>query len=197
MMTKKINRVVAYVLLLVAVLLIIYSNSRIRQENKRLKDNQTALMKRIQEQTLKDGTHKVEIERLTLTKDELEEYNSVLSDELKQLKIKYKRLQQYQQTSIVGEYRIDTVEIIKEVAIANDTVIHLRYADDYISIYGETDRERLYNMAITTYDTITTLVSKEYRKRFLFFRWRPYYKITIHNKNPYSRINNAEYVEVK
>lgn len=154
-------------------------------------------MSKMQERTLKDGTQKVEIERLTLTKDELEEYNSVLSDELKQLKIKYKRLQQYQQTSIVGEYRIDTVEIIKEVAIANDTVIHLRYADDYISIYGETDRERLYNMAITTYDTITTLVSKEYRKRFLFFRWRPYYKVTIHNKNPYSKITNAEYVEIK
>ena len=91
-MTKKINRVVAYVLLLVAVLLIIYSNSRIRQENKRLQDNQTALMKRIQEQTLKDGTHKVEKERLLLARNELEGTNAELERELKLLKIKYSRL---------------------------------------------------------------------------------------------------------
>ena len=197
MMTKKINRVVAYVLLLVVFCLIVYSNSRIRQENKRLKDNQTALMSKMQEQTLKDGTQKVEIERLTLTKDELEQYKGALTDELKQLKIKYKRLQQYQQTSIVGEYRIDTIEVIRELMIDRDTINRIAYNNNYIVFTAEVQDRGLNNVDITTYDTITTLVSKEYRKRFLFFKWRPYYKVTLHNKNPYSRISNTEFVEVK
>ena len=198
MMTKKINRVVAYVLLLVAVLLIIYSNSRIRQENKRLQDNQTALMKRIQEQTLKDGTHKVEKERLLLARNELEGTNAELERELKLLKIKYSRLKQYQQTSTTAQYIIDTIEIIREDKRDNDTISSVNYVNPYINISAEIQNNRqIHNVNITTYDTITTILSKEYRKKFLFFHWRPYYKVTIHNKNPYSKITNAEYVEIK
>lgn len=198
MMTKKINRVVAYVLLLVAVLLIIYSNSRIRQENKRLQDNQTALMKRIQEQTLKDGTHKVEKERLLLARNELEGTNAELERELKLLKIKYSRLKQYQQTSTTAQYIIDTIEIIREDKRDNDTISSVNYVNPYINISAEIqDNRQMHNVNITTYDTITTILSKEYRKKFLFFHWRPYYKVTIHNKNPYSKITNAEYVEIK
>ena len=197
-MTKKINRVVAYVLLLVAVLLIIYSNSRIRQENKRLQDNQTALMKRIQEQTLKDGTHKVEKERLLLARNELEGTNAELERELKLLKIKYSRLKQYQQTSTTAQYIIDTIEIIREDKRDNDTISSVNYVNPYINISAEIqDNRQMHNVNITTYDTITTILSKEYRKKFLFFYWRPYYKVTIHNKNPYSKITNAEYVEIK
>lgn len=197
-MTKKINRVVAYVLLLVAVLLIIYSNSRIRQENKRLQDNQTALMKRIQEQTLKDGTHKVEKERLLLARNELEGTNAELERELKLLKIKYSRLKQYQQTSTTAQYIIDTIEIIREDKRDNDTISSVNYVNPYINISAEIqDNRQMHNVNITTYDTITTILSKEYRKKFLFFHWRPYYKVTIHNKNPYSKITNAEYVEIK
>ena len=154
-------------------------------------------MSKMQEQTLKDGTQKVEIERLTLTKDELEQYKGALTDELKQLKIKYKRLQQYQQTSIVGEYRIDTIEVIRELMIDRDTINRIAYNNNYIVFTAEVQDRGLNNVDITTYDTITTLVSKEYRKRFLFFKWRPYYKVTLHNKNPYSRISNTEFVEVK
>ena len=198
MMKKKINRVVAYVLLLVAVLLIIYSNSRIRQENKRLQDNQTALMKRIQEQTLKDGTHKVEKERLLLARNELEGTNAELERELKLLKIKYSRLKQYQQTSTTAQYIIDTIEIIREDKRDNDTISSVNYVNPYINISAEIqDNRQMHNVNITTYDTITTILSKEYRKKFLFFHWRPYYKVTIHNKNPYSKITNAEYVEIK
>ena len=197
-MTKKINRAVAYVLLLVAVLLIIYSNSRIRQENKRLQDNQTALMKRIQEQTLKDGTHKVEKERLLLARNELEGTNAELERELKLLKIKYSRLKQYQQTSTTAQYIIDTIEIIREDKRDNDTISSVNYVNPYINISAEIqDNRQMHNVNITTYDTITTILSKEYRKKFLFFHWRPYYKVTIHNKNPYSKITNAEYVEIK
>ena len=198
MMTKKINRVVAYVLLLVAVLLIIYSNSRIRQENKRLQDNQTALLNNNKEYILRDSTQMIEKERLLLARNELEGTNAELERELKLLKIKYSRLKQYQQTSTTAQYIIDTIEIIREDKRDNDTISSVNYVNPYINISAEIqDNRQMHNVNITTYDTITTILSKEYRKRFLFFHWRPYYKITIHNKNPYSKITNAEYVEIK
>lgn len=197
-MTKKINRVVAYVLLLVAVLLIIYSNSRIRQENKRLQDNQTALLNNNKEYILRDSTQMIEKERLLLARNELEGTNAELERELKLLKIKYSRLKQYQQTSTTAQYIIDTIEIIREDKRDNDTISSVNYVNPYINISAEIqDNRQMHNVNITTYDTITTILSKEYRKKFLFFHWRPYYKITIHNKNPYSKITNAEYVEIK
>ncbi len=155
-------------------------------------------MKRIQEQTLKDGTHKVEKERLLLARNELEGTNAELERELKLLKIKYSRLKQYQQTSTTAQYIIDTIEIIREDKRDNDTISSVNYVNPYINISAEIqDNRQMHNVNITTYDTITTILSKEYRKKFLFFHWRPYYKVTIHNKNPYSKITNAEYVEIK
>lgn len=191
-------RVISSLLLLIIVLLAVYSNHKIRRENKRLQDNQTALLNNNKEYILRDSTQMIEKERLLLARNELEGTNAELERELKLLKIKYSRLKQYQQTSTTAQYIIDTIEIIREDKRDNDTISSVNYVNPYINISAEIqDNRQMHNVNITTYDTITTILSKEYRKRFLFFHWRPYYKITIHNKNPYSKITNAEYVEIK
>ncbi len=194
-----------YILAIVLLCLILFitckKNNALRQENKRLSHNQEVLNSNLKEYILKDSTQKVEIEELTYSKDEFLRYCQEYSDEIERLGIKVKRLQELNQTITQGTYLIDTL-ILKDTIVMSDerrldTLKQIDYSTPYISLTANVLQDTIKNLQVVTFDTITTIVSKEYRKRFLFFKWQPYYKTTLHNKNPYSRITNSETIKIK
>lgn len=198
-MRKHIYYILAIVLLCLIVFFVCKKNNAYRQENKRLKSNQETLNQQLKERILKDSTQTIELQELAYSKDEFLRYCQEYSDEIESLQIKLKRVKEYSQTSTKAVYIIDTLItkdtiIIKERAI--DTLKVIDYKNPYISLSASVLQDTIKDLQVTTFDTITAIVSKEYKKRFLFFKWKPYYKTTLHTKNPYSRITSVEKIKI-
>lgn len=205
MQIKNIMRSKIFYLLVVLILGFIVALSvgqtrKAKQEVKRLENNQAILNQELKEYILKDSTQAIELDALAYSRDEYMSYCQQYFDELEALKINYKRVKELAQISTQAVYKIDTLIardtiIIKERAI--DTLKVIDYSNPYISLSANVLQDTIKDLQVITYDTITAIVSKEYKKRFLFFKWKPYYKTTLHNKNPYSRITSAEKIKVK
>lgn len=200
MRSNKIFYLLIVLILGFIVALSVGQSRKANQEVKRLKNNQNILNQELKQYILKDSTQVVEIDELSYSRDEYMSYCQQYFDELEDLKIKYKRVKELSQTSTKAVYLIDTLIardtiIIKEKTI--DTLKVIDYNNPYITLTANVLQDTIKDLRVTTFDTITAIVSKEYRKRFLFIKWSPYYKTTLHNKNPYSRITNAEKIKVK
>lgn len=170
-------------------------NKELKQDNQRLKNNQTALVHDIEGYRLKDSSYVAEITALRLQKSEFQTLYYKTAKEVKDLGVKLKRLQNVTTSQTEHLYIFDTLQVYDSVVMF-DTLKCFEYADSWIRFSGCLNDDFLMNTAIQTFDTVLTAVSKEYRKRFLFFHWKPYYKVTLHSKNPYSTITGAEYVEI-
>lgn len=169
-------------------------NKKLEKENTRLANNQRALLKSVESFRLKDSTQVTQIEILSVSKDELEELCSEQTDEISALKLKLSRVKNYSQVSQQAEYVIH--DTVYDSVYNTDTLKCINFNNPYISLSGCMTNSQ-FNGTIQTFDTTVTIVHKEYRKRFLWFKWKPYYKVTIHNKNPYSSLTNQNYIEVK
>lgn len=180
--------------------LTINSNIELRKENHRLTNNQTALKKQMQEYILADSTQKITIDELNISRDEFIYLWHQAGAEVIALEKKVKNLQHYNQSTHSAQYHIDTLLLKDTIFVENnriDTLKALDYSNPYISLNAKVLQDTIKNLKIVTFDTITTITTKEYRKRFLCFKWKPYYQTTIHNKNPYSRITHAESIRVE
>lgn len=169
-------------------------NKKLEKENTRLVNNQHALLKSVESFRLKDSTQVTQIEILSVSKDELEELCSEQTDEISALKLKLSRVKNYSQISQQAEYVIH--DTVYDSVYNTDTLKCINFNNPYINLSGCMTNSQ-FNGTIQTFDTTVTIVHKEYRKRFLWFKWKPYYKVTIHNKNPYSSLTNQNYIEVK
>lgn len=199
-MSNKITYILVLLIVGFFLALSVRENNKQKQEIKRLKSNQEVLNQELQERILKDSTQTITLQELEYSKDEFLQYCQAYSEEIDKLQIKLKRAKEYSQTSTKAVYIIDTLIakdtiIIKERAI--DTLKVIDYSNPYISLSANVLQDTIKDLRVITFDTITAIVSKEYKKRFLFFKWKPYYKTTLHNKNPYSRIIQAEKIKVK
>lgn len=198
-MSNKITYILVLLIIGFFLALSVRENNKQKQEIKRLKSNQEVLNQELQERILKDSTQILTLQELEYSKDEFLQYCQAYSEEIDKLQIKLKRAKEYSQTSAKAVYIIDTLIakdtiIIKERAI--DTLKVIDYSNPYISLSANVLQDTIKDLQVTTFDTVTAIVSKEYKKRFLFFKWKPYYKTTLHNKNPYSRIIQAEKIKV-
>ncbi|MBR1773893.1 MAG: hypothetical protein IJ759_00035 [Bacteroidales bacterium] len=176
------------------------TNKALKEDNERLKNNQISLTKDIEGYRLKDSSFVAQIETLSVSKDEFMQVCSEQAEEIKALNIKLKRLQNVTTSILEHNYFIDTLRVYDSVikdTFITDTMKCFDYSDSWIRFSGCFANETVFGSKIQTFDTLTTIVHKKYRKKFLFFHWKPYYKVTLHSKNPYSVITRAEYVEIK
>lgn len=198
-MRKQIFYLLVVLILGFIVALSIVQTRKANKEVKRLKNNQNILNQELKERILKDSTQAIVIDELAYSRDEFLQYCQEYSDELEALQIKYKRVKELLQTSTQAIYVVDTI-IAKDTIIVKerriDTLKVIDYENPYISLKASVLQDTIRNLQVMTFDTITAIVSKEYKKRFLFFKWKPYYTTTLHNKNPYSRITSAEKIKV-
>ena len=87
------NRYILIIILVIIIFFLSRSLHRQRQENDRLSSNQTALFQDISYYRTRDSLSAASVERLTLTKKELEQNCEALARDIKDLKIKLKRVQ--------------------------------------------------------------------------------------------------------
>ena len=181
--------------------LIIYANvlshslNKAKQTISALEKNERVLLYGLDTLRAKNGTLYAKTEALSLSESKLKKYNSELSTELKNLRIRVKDLESTSQTIIDTDIDIttplrDTIIIPKVISKAFD------YSDTYVKIWGVVGQD---SIKINYQSTDTLRIFHYYeRKKFLFFRWGiKSENWIIKNNNPNNRIAAFNVIQIE
>ena len=189
-----------YILIIILVIIIVFlsrSLHRQRQENDRLSSNQTALFQDISYYRTRDSLSAASVERLTLTKKELEQNCEALARDIKDLKIKLKRVQSVSQASIETEHIIRTV--VRDSLIVRDRVDTLQcidYHDNYLTLSGCIEHNH-FSGHIMSRDTLLQVIHRV-PHRWWFIKWgTKAVRQEIVSKNPHTHVVYSRYIELK
>lgn len=175
--------------------------SRCNKDMERLQNNQNALMQEVRLYETKLGESAASVQRLQLTKDELEGKYKAICQEAEDLGIKLKRLQSISQTTTQAEIHAkaeirDSIIYKPEIHLV-DTLKAFCWKDPpWAFVDGVIDSGKV-DLSISTNDTIIQIVHRV-PKKFLFFRFgTKAIRQEIISKNPHNRIIYSEYIELK
>lgn len=173
--------------------------SKLKEENKRLANNQTALMQEVKLYKTKDGKNVAKVVELSLKKREFEQLNNYLKDEVKRLGLKTKNLKSAASTITLTSLQIDT--IIKDSIVylpakgITDTIKCFSYNDGWINASGCIGKDNRFQGTFESNDTIS-IIAHRVPKRFLFFRWGcKAIEVEVVSHNPHTKINYAKMIE--
>ena len=172
----------------VGVLLLFGCNGRLKKENELLRRELALAQKYVplQRDTIRDT-----VEVVTQKVVEVEKVKSAFTKEerelLKDLGLKVRELESLQKTGIVTK---DTVWLVrKDSTDGSPLVYHDAWTDiEYM------DKRMVYAMR----DSLAIALRKEYKHRFLFFRWGTKgYEVKVANFNPHSSVRYNTFVMKK
>lgn len=167
-------------------------------EKERLESNQTALLSQVEYWTTKNGKSAADVRKLTLTVDELKQYNATLKKTADDLGIKLKRVQSASTTGVRTEVKFITQ--VRDSIVYRDSIIvpvkAFTWRDPWTDVQGVIERDSV-DLSVQSVDTLTTIVHKIPHK-FWFIKWGcKAIKQTVVSSNPHTKITYTEYIEVK
>lgn len=190
----------AAIILLLALSITVNRCISIKEDRNRLSNNQRSLLEQVSFYQTKDSLNAASVERLLLTTSELKAYFPQLTETVKMLDIKAKRLHSVAQTATETSYPVVTPVI--DSIIIRDTIekpVVLKCIDfdnSYVRISG-CEENGTFKGSIKTADTLVQVVHRV-PKKFLFFRWgTKAIRQEVMSKNPYTSIVYSEYIEIK
>lgn len=197
-MTKYLT--ITLVVCIAALAISVKSCTNIKADRNRLSDNQRTLFEQADYYRTKDSLSVASVERLELSKGELEKYCGQLANTCDQLKIKIKRLQSASTSATETDYNIKTIfrdSLVVRDSLVIDTLRCVTYEDAWLSFIGCTTDGINFDAKIQSRDTLITIAHRVPRK-FLFFRWgTKAIRQEVISKNPHSKITYTEYIELK
>jgi len=163
-------------------------------EKNRYKGNQNALMKKARTYQTADSLNAISVERLLLTKRELEQERGYLMTTIKLLGVKPGRVQSTSTTATHTEYNIKP--IIRDSIIYRDkkpdTIRCVNYQDKWLTFAGCNDTPLL----IESRDTIVQVAHRvPYKIWFIRFGTKAIRQEAL-SRNPHSKIIFSEYIEL-
>lgn len=169
-----------------------------RAEKERLEANQTVLLSQVEYYTTKNGKSAADVRKLTLTVDELKQYNATLKKTAEDLGIKLKRVQSASTTGVRTEVKFITQ--VRDSIVYRDSIIvpvkAFTWRDPWTDVAGVIERDSV-DLSVQSVDTLTTIVHKIPHK-FWFIKWGcKAIKQTVVSSNPHTKITYTEYIEVK
>ena len=169
-----------------------------RAECERLEGNNHVLMNGLDTYRNKLGESVASVERLSLTKKELEQNYAAVCEEARLLGIKVRRLQS---TSLA----VMSTELVAETEIKDsivwrdrpDTVKVFDWNDPpWVTLNGVIDSGNV-NIELHVVDTLVQIVHRV-PKKFLWFRFgTKAIRQEVVSKNPYTKVVYTEYIELK
>ena len=154
------------------------------KEKKRIEENQTTLMTSLNNFKFRDSLNAVENGRLKLNLSELKELREADFKLIKELKLRPK----------------DVETITKVKVVTRDSIIFqlkdscINYESEWTKVSGCIGD----TLSIETSDSIAFIAHKEYKHKFLFFRWGlDRAKVKIINFNPRSSVKSPEWIDLK
>ena len=186
-----------YTILIIASVFMIGKVRSLKKERDRLENNQTALLSDVEYYKTESGKNAASVQKLELTKSELEKHCIDLTQTVKDLGIKVKRLQSASTTVTKTEVEIQTV--VHDSIVYRDRPVILKtinWKDPWIKLDGILDGED-FSAKIQSIDTLNHIAHRV-PKKFLFFRFgTKAVRLEVVNKNPHSQIVYTEYIELK
>lgn len=185
----------------IILLVIVVSQSfwlgNVREEKRRLANNQDALLSDIQFYKTEAGNNAASVQKLELSRSELKQHCTELVKTVDELNLKVKRLQAASTTVSKTEVAIKTP--VRDSIVYRerpDTVKRINWKDPWVELDGMIDKG-IFSGEIRSTDTLIQIIHRIPRK-FLFFRWgTKAIRQEMINKNPHSRIIYTEYIELK
>ena len=154
------------------------------KEKERFEANQTTLMTSLNNFKFRDSLNAVENGRLKLSISELKELREADFKLIKELKLRPK----------------DVETITKVKVVTRDSIIFqlkdscINYESEWTKVSGCIGD----TLSIETSDSIAFIAHKEYKHKFLFFRWGlERAKVKIINFNPRSNVKSPEWIDLK
>ena len=154
------------------------------KEKERFEENQTTLMTSLNNFKFRDSLNAVENGRLKLNLSELKELREADFKLIKELKLRPK----------------DVETITKVKVVTRDSIIFqlkdscINYESEWTKVSGCIGD----TLSIETSDSIAFIAHKEYKHKFLFFRWGlERAKVKIINFNPRSNVKSPEWIDLK
>lgn len=173
----------------------------IKDENKRLNNNQTALLDQSKIYKVKIGSDSLTIAKskaLKLELNEVKQYRSQDAAIIKDLGVKLKYAQAVAKNAIKTEnnFTAPVKDSIVYMQGKNDTIRCVAYKDKWFEFNGCIDNQNRFIGRTSSVDTLVGVVHV-IPKRFLFFRYGvKAVEFVATNKNPNSKIYFQEYYEI-
>lgn len=193
------NKISIYLIgiLSLAVVTLYWQLDKTITEKQRLSNNQEALLSDVDHYKTESGKNAASVQKLELTKSELEKYNVDLKETISDLNLKINRIQAATTTATQSNYKIKTV--VKDSIVYRDAPVKLQridFRDPYIDLTGTID-SGTFSGDITTRDTLVQIIHRV-PKKFLFIKYgTKAIRQEVVSKNPYSKIVYTEYIELK
>ena len=155
-------------------------------EKERQESNVSVLMGDVNNYRYRDSLKAVSVSALQLSIDELKKYRAKDARLIADLNIKLKRVESVSSTTIQTK---DSLVFI----IQKDSCFH--YSDPWLKIDACLGDSSMY---IVSSDSIVQIIHREYKHKFLFWRWGTKgYRQEIINFNPHSTIKFSELILLK
>lgn len=165
-----------------------YQNSKLRSELNRQTENIGSLTYDIQYGKLDDSLSVAKNTALQAKCNELEQLHLADAKLVKELKVKLKDVKTIHTASS------STADTVRIEPIPNTADSVFSYQDKWLSLHIDIPARLC---QYTSKDSLTTIVSRLYKHKFLWWRWGTKgYQVQIINFSPHSRINYSRYVEV-
>lgn len=188
----------------VATLLLAGGVRILRNENKRLKNNQTALAQEVEHYKSALGEEVASTQILRLRCGEYEDLRKADAERIRSLGIRIRRLESAARSVAATEVEArttirDTVVVRDTVRLSDtvrltDTLRHFRWSDPWVEVEGEIDGGDV-RCTVRSIDTLHQVVHRVPR-RFLFIRYgTKAIRQDVFSTNPHTRIAYTEYVE--
>lgn len=185
------------VALILTVSVLSYWLNNVREEKKRLADNQEALLSDVDYYKTESGKNAASVLKLELSKSELENHCQDLTKTIDELNIKIGRIQSVSTTVTKIEVEIQTV--VRDSIVYRDLPVNLKvvkWRDPWVTLNGVLDGET-FSAKIESVDTLSQVVHR-IPKKFLFIKWgTKAIRQEVVSSNPHSKIVYTEYIELK
>lgn len=184
---------------LVVVCFVLYKlNRELSTENKRLENNQTALLDKANYYQTESGKSAASVQQLELSCSELSDKYKRICTVADELGIKVKRLQAASMSATATDVEVRTV-VKDSIVYKNgvpDSILAIQWCDPWTNIAGQIKGRDL-SFDISSKDTLIQVVHRVPRK-FLFFRWgTKAIRQEITSTNPHTKITYTEYIRLK
>lgn len=193
------RRVLVYlnITLLVTVVSLSCWLGNVREEKKRLANNQEVLLSDILFYKTESGKNAASVQKLEFTKSELEKHCEDLTKTVDDLNIKIGRIQSASTTVTKTEVEIRTV--VRDSIVYREHPMSLKvinWRDPWITLNGVLDGED-FSAKIESIDTLCQVVHR-IPKKFLFIKWgTKAIRQEVVSSNPHSKIVYTEYIELR
>lgn len=170
--------------------------NRLQNEARRMEGNISALMESVEYYRTESGKSAAKVERLEITRRELERNYQKVAAAAEELKVKVKRLQAASTTGVRTDVCVETR--IKDTAMYQDREVLPARKFDYLDAWAKMEgviKGNDIKIRLQVKDTLRQIIHRVPR-RFLFIKWGTKAVVQeVVSSSPYTEITYSEYLE--